>query len=453
MPSFAGLALLLLYLLVILWPLAGVLRLQRQPLFASAYSIAALIGVGLILILGLARLPLLPALVLLAFWEIRAVRIMVGDLPPEPSRARRRLAGMLVLPLLVVAIGIPTWLLPRVSPSTPTGPFPVGVVDLVESDPTSGSEAGQSRTLPIRVWYPGELEVNLSPAIRHRAPRELERDLAAALPGGVRPWMLRGLTRARVEAWQEPRLSTRQRRYPVVILSHGLPGTPALLVRLAAELASQGVVVVVPEHVGGSLGTVLADGQHPPPPTIGLGQGAADSALWLEGWAADGRRVLAAIRRWTAADSGGMFLGRLEVDRLGWVGQGIGGLTGEQLAGERSVSAVVMLDASPRGAGRLAGVPILAVRGDRVQGEAACEPGPLCVVVPGAGPADFTDLARWSPVLLRRGGLGGDVSAGRMAALLQEWTVGFLGHHLLGKPVDVLTGLPARFPEARVGVR
>ncbi len=434
--------------LLLAWPVLKLAGWHRSRLVAAGFVMAALLTLAGLLAGDAMRRPLVPLLAMLAWWEVQAVNVMVGDIPAPgialAARVRRFLLPAVVAAALVLwsAVVLPA---SRISPSS--GRFPVGVVDTAWTDSTRGLPDGGVRIIPVRLWYPGEREPGLERAGRHRAPAALELDLAPRLGIGRRPWAVRGLTRSAPTAFRQMRLSTSQRTYPVVVLSHGHGGSPALLAGLAAELASAGYVVVAPEHPGGGLGVVLPDGRHLSPPADPDTGGSGGD--WRDAWIGDGRVVLSGIAGLTGSGSSGRFTGRLELDRVAWVGQGRGAEAGAALAESGPFRALVELD--PIGPVQGGGLPRLRiVRGDAAADQSDTPPPVVSVRVPGAREADFTDLARWSPFLLRRAGLGGAVDAAGMESLVRRWTVAFLAVHLGDEDPRELPRLAGQFPWAAV---
>jgi len=436
--------------LLLAWPLLQLAGWHRSRLVAAAFVMAALLTLGGLLAGDAMRRPLLPLLAVLAWWEVQAVNVMVGDIPAPgaalAARARRFLQQSVLVGALLFwsAVVVPAF---RSAPSS--GRFPVGVVDFWWSDSSRTLPGGGPRVIPVRVWYPGEREPGPQQEGRHRAPAALEADLAPRLGVGRRPWVVRGLTRTAPAAFRQMRLSTSQRVYPVVVLSHDHGGSPALLAGLAAELASIGLVVVAPEHPGGGLGVVLPDGRHLPPPSPADPEVAARD--WRDTWVGDGRALLAGINDLVRADPGGRFTGRLLLDRIAWVGQGLGAEAGAVLAGSGLVHVLVGLDLPPQAMKDRIGVPQMRIiRATAGLGSGTSAPEVPTVAVPGAREADFTDLVRWSPILLRRAGVGGAVDAAGMEALVRRWTVAFLSVHLLGGDPGDLSRLAGQFPWAQV---
>ncbi len=441
---------LVLFALLLFWPIARFSDWHRSRGVPIVVAAVIVLWLASYLALELLRWPLVPALiVLLVGWEVQVVGVLVGGDPPAGSKRGSRVAALvLALALAVPVIALPAWILPRTAPFVPGGPFMVGVLDITWADSSRVSATGEPHLLPVRLWYPAETVSRPARAERHRAMDLFEGDLATLLPGRRGPWIVRGLTRAPLPVYADARLATRQRDYPVVILSHGVPGSPALLATLAAELASQGMVVAAPEHLGASLGSVLPGEGHRPPRVTAL-TGPVDTAEWEVLAAADGRAVLSALRSLALADSADRFTGRLRLDAVGWVGQAIGARAGEILAAEGSIAVLVALDPLPVTAGAGGGVPVL--RFDR-GGDSLPTPvdgGVVAVEVPDAELADFSDLATWSPFLLRRAGLGGRVDAIEVRRAIHALAAAFLSSHLRREPGD-LRGLAASLPGVRL---
>lgn len=432
--------------LLLLWPALKLTPWHRSRLVALAFALAVVLWLPSYLALDLPRWPILPAVLLLIAWEMQAVGIMVGDAPALRSIPARLMTGALDLALVTLALLPATLVLPRSPAFAPGGPFLVGVVDMTWADTSRTHPDASPFVFPVRLWFPAEPAPDPRRAQRHRALEAFEHDLAERLPGGRGPWIVRGLTQAPLPIYADMRLSTRQRDYPVVILSHGSLGSPALLATLATELASHGFVVATPEYLGASLGSVLPDGRYVPAAASSF---LAESPAHAAQATADGRATIAGLRALTARDSAGRFIGRLRVDSIAWVGQGSGALAGAALAEEGLVIGIVALDPPEGSTFTCGGRPAVTIaRTSSVM--PGCDANRLEVIAPGAGPADFTDLAWWSPVLLRRAELGGAVSAREMQQAIHQLTTSALRAWMRHEPAD-LRGLVESLPGVRLG--
>lgn len=434
-----------LFALLIAWPLLRLAGWHRDRLVAMAFSLAVVLWLPIYLALDLLRWPIVPAVLLAIAWEVQAVGIMIGDLPPLRSLRARVISGAVGLALAVVVVLPPTFLLPRPPAFVPSGPFQVGVVDMTWPDTSRTLTDTQPALLPVRLWFPAEPSSKPRRASRHRAQATFEHDLAERLPGGRGPWILRGMTRAPLPIYSDMRLATRQRSYPAVILSHGNPGSPALLATLATELASHGFVVATPEHLGASLGSVLPDGTFIPAEAESfLANTPARTAQDI----ADVRATITGLRALAAVDTAGRFTARLRVDSIVFVGQGSSALAGAALAAQGLVTGLIALDPPEGSSATCGGRPVVSIA--RAAGTLnGCQTDRIEVIAPSARPADFTDLAWWSPVLLRRAGLGGTVNAGEMQQAAHQLTTAALRAWMHNEPAD-LRGLAESLPGVRL---
>jgi dienelactone hydrolase len=120
------------------------------------------------------------------------------------------------------------------------GPYAVGVTQTqipspFDSDSDSAEGASDSiRSLPTEIWYPAE-------------PGQDESENAAH-PLGVRHWATPGLTP----------IHTPDAPCPLVAFSHGNSGLRQQSTFLTTHLASWGLVVVAPDHVGNTFSEMMA---------------------------------------------------------------------------------------------------------------------------------------------------------------------------------------------------
>ncbi len=422
--------------LACLWPLLRMAGWHRIRTIATAYVILAVVVLTLMLLVGAGRWPLAPAILLVLLWEVQASAVMVGDIPPPgDSRWPLVIYGMALVVLAVPAGLLALVVLPRVPPIVGTGPFMVGVRDVVIADST-GADSLAGRQVPVRLWFPGEPESDLRPLGPPDSVEVLEAALAEQLFG--RPWgrVVRGVTRARVGASTPMRLSSSRRDFPVVILARP-DGNPILFRRLAVHLASHGFLVAEPVGQERGLGSLpwAADASGAPGGPADVG--AAES-------------LVAGLRALGTPGSGDRLAGRLQLEQFGWVGVGPAVRTGRQLAAVGTVAALVAIGAAGPSSGELDAPPELLL--EELGAPTIAGGATIRTAMPGAQPIDFTDLAWWSPFLLRRAGSGGFVPAARMEAWIQGWTTAFLGVHLAAVPGDSLRALASRFPGTTVSL-
>jgi dienelactone hydrolase len=219
----------------------------------------------------------------------------------------------------------------------PTGLARVGTTTLelaTKRPETFTAAADDTRRVPVQLWYPaaaadGCIAPPYMDAVTARAVAdELPADFAE---------------RVRFDACRDAPVAPGGERYPVVLYSHGLGATRFGSTSLLEELASRGFVVAAIHHTYGSRMTVLADGtaaawdesQWSSPPQID-----AHHQVWVE----DARDVLTFLAELDAR-KGFPLAGRLDLERVGYVGHSFGGATAVATALlDKRIRAVVDLD-------------------------------------------------------------------------------------------------------------
>ena len=161
------------------------------------------------------------------------------------------------------------------------------ILNTKEGSPT----ARYDRTLTLEVWYPAALAAGQKPGGDYRA---ITRDpaITATLHG---------------QAVRDAAPLTSDGPFPLVIISHGYPGTRYLMSHLGENLASKGFVAVSIDHTDSTYDD----------------QKAFDSTLYNRAF--DQLFVLNEMERLGKPNSGGFLSGRLDASRTGIVGYSMGG--------------------------------------------------------------------------------------------------------------------------------
>src|SRR3954468_11723923 len=176
-------------------------------------------------------------------------RARSGALRPARSRLRalpRILPRAVLSGALATAVLAPAAADAAVSPPAATGPAPVGylrvnLTDRRRSDPIT--PASGPRRLVLRIFYPASAPGATVASVLDDAER-----LPFAAAAGVPPDALAGLGGPATTGARPA-----HGRHPVLLLSHGLGTSTALLTADATDLASHGYVVVGIEHPGDAL--------------------------------------------------------------------------------------------------------------------------------------------------------------------------------------------------------
>ncbi|ANE48954.1 hypothetical protein SY83_15755 [Paenibacillus swuensis] len=290
---------------------------------------------------------------------------------------------------LLLASALPV-LLPVPRLPEPDGPYAIGTLtyhwvdrDRQETLAPRSVTAGP-RELMAQIWYPAQL--NGKETRQDYAPyvpdlSRWSRAVAGEYP--VPAFLLSHLSLVKTHAVNGAEVSEERERYPVILFSHGFPGTRFTNGAQLEEWASQGFIVVSIEHAYSALATVFPDGR-----TAMLSQGVpefTDNEGWdefiTEVWTEDVRTVLKELKQVNRQDPHGMLTDKLDLERIGMAGHSFGGATAVQaLMAEPDMKAALNMDGSLFGGVAPAGgigkpLLIMTARGRGTQpGENAEEP-------------------------------------------------------------------------------
>lgn len=192
------------------------------------------------------------------------------------------------------------------------GPHPVGSRTLFLTD------SARQRTLPVEVWYPADESARASEAagepVTNLVAREEDRPryeaLLAAAPESCPTRQVRSARDA------APAAGT----WPLVVISHCHTCTRFAYASIAEHLASRGIAVAAPDHLGNTLFDALDD------KALGLNRETLELRL------GDMQLVLAVLLDAGAAEVPEALRGRFDAGRLGAMGHSFGSVTVGALA-------------------------------------------------------------------------------------------------------------------------
>lgn len=207
---------------------------------------------------------------------------------------------------------------------SPTGPFLVGRTTFYWQDRTRretfSPDPDAKRELMVTLWYPGQKENGLAPAIYFPNYRLVAGQSPAPLPASLK-----------ANAFENAPLFRELQRFPVVLFSHGLGENTPRYSNQLEELASHGYIVAAIDHTYDNQATVFPDGRV-----------ARWSNRWEWAFTSDGpdqqRFILAQLRVMVEdvsfvvaelqrlnGEASGMFNGKLDLERLAFFGHSLGG--------------------------------------------------------------------------------------------------------------------------------
>ena len=408
-----------------------------------------------------------------------AVGLAVGDILfvertlPWSNRLARGVFGMAGVALatsLALALPIPT--LPRPSGPEAIGTFTVDLMDR-EREELYGDRPGGPRRFVAQVWYPAapveEGEAEGRARVRWSEDWEVVTSALAArmrLPSWF--WGHTGYTLS--HATED--LPVAEGIYPVVIYSHGWTGFRTDAINQIESLASNGYIVIAPDHTYGSAATVLSEDRvvpHDPealpdPDEVGRDAYLAAGANLMATFAGDIITILDALDLGQAGPFQPL-IASADLDRVGIYGHGAGGGAAVMVCiVDERCSAVLGLDPwveplPDQVIRNDATRPALYIRSEGWQGTrndallrgiaARSEAVTYWLGIEGAEHNDLLATPLLTPMASQLG-LRGSIPAGRILTIIDNYLLGFFGVFLLDTGTAALEAVT--FPEVSVEV-
>ncbi len=424
-------------------------------------------GLGILLTLihlGLEkfRWQMLPAyaLVLIVFF-LSLRRLRSGRLPSDvrPPRRFNLILGLIFRLLVFTLLAALPVLIPVFRLPEPTGEYPVGtaMLHLVDDSrpETLTPDPDDYRELMVRVWYPARVEsgARLVPLMEHAPPQFAH------------------LSLVRTHAYQDVSVSDARSSYPVLIFSHGHVGFIEQNLTQMEELASHGYIVFSMAHPYHTIETVFPDGRVVPADSglandflQGISPAPGIYAEHLRIWTEDTRFLIDQLERFQAGKGRTIFVGKLDMTRLGIFGQSFGGVTAVQVCSlDDRCRAGINLDAGLPGdytaRTRDLGLdqPFMFMLNqtaayNRSRILKGLEGTVYVITVRGTTHFDFTDLALYSPVLKFTRAFG-PIDGHRMVEIINAYTLAFFDRYLKGESAPLIDGPSPDYPEVTIEMR
>ena len=411
------------------------------------------------LVLEKFRWQMVPAYGLtLLFFFMSIYWIKRGERPPEKQPSRRILLSIgflfwLLIFTLVAALPI---LLPVFRLPDPTGQYPVGTAKLYLVDDTRPEiftpDPDDHREFMVQVWYPAQVEPGAKtvPLMEHM------------------PIQFSHLSLVQTHAYQDAPVSNAQSLYPVLIFSHGHVGFIEQNLTQMEELASHGYIVCSIAHTYHAIATVFPDGHvvlaDPVLASDFLKGKSPTQDIYTEHlriWTDDTRLLINELESIQAGERESLFVGRLDMARLGIFGQSFGGVTAVQVCMvDNRCRAGISLDSGLPSdyAGQAMDSPLRqpfmfmlneGAAYDRSRILGALENTAYGVTVRGTTHFNYTDLDLYSPVLKYTNAFG-PIDGYRMVKIINNYTLAFFDEYLKGERSPLLDGPSPNYPEVAI---
>jgi len=384
--------------------------------------------------------------------------------------SRRIIRGILGTVGLVFAIALPAALPVPVLP-TPTGPESIGTVEvgLIDRSRTElyGEGAGGPREIVTQVWYPAAGSTASERVVWSSNYKVVAPAISRNM--GLPSWFLSHTRHTLSHATLGPPLAGGA--YPVVIFSHGWQGVRDIALNQIEHLVSNGYIVIAPDHTYGAAATVLEGTRVVHQDPDALPDRAADEGAYLQAatdlvttFSADLVMILDALDQ---GESGpySEIAGAADLNRIGIYGHSTGGgaaiktcledercdavlgldpwvepLTEDDLQITMERPALYMLSEEWLNTANDGLVRGIAGRGSNIT---------YLLSVDGANHNDFISTPLLSP-LTSQFGLTGDIPAGRVIPIIDNYLLGFFDVYLLGTGSAALDSVS--FPEVTLRV-
>ena len=438
----------------------------------NALTIAAILALLVQLIVEGSRWQMIPLYALTVGFGIAAIWSVKSKSPSDIATHKgwKIMGGLL---LLGVCLLLPI-LMPIPNTPPPTGPYPVGTITLQMVDDTRKelyhNHSSEPRRIMVQFWYPAQPGENdqLAPWMDHMDV--MGPALAAEL--GLPAFSLSHVRYARSHAYSDAPFSPDQERYPLLLFSHGWNGFRAQSTFLMEEFASQGYIVVAPDHAYGAAATVFEDGSVAlnNPDALPYDQGLPQDEFLARArtlgdqWAVDLSFILDQLEELEPDGEGGTLASHIDFNHIGALGHSTGGGAAiEFCARDSRCQSVLGLDPYMEPVSQTvleSGIsqPVMAIfsqgwyddwenkeRGFE-QFYTNSEGWKLLTFLEGTTHFDFSDVPAFSP-LAPYLGLKGPLNGKRVLDIVRVYSLAFFDQTLLGEPSSLLDGPSEEYPE------
>ena len=415
------------------------------------------------LVLEKYRWQMLPVYGLSVFLFLLSLsRIKQGSRPTDKRKSRRILAisGFLFRLAIFACVAALPILVPVFRLPEPTGQHPVGTTKLYLVDDTRpeifSSDPDDHREFMAQIWYPAQVEpgAKLAPLMEHMPFFQFSH-----------------LSLVQTHAYQDVPVSNAQPPYPVLIFSHGHVGFIEQNLTQMEELASHGYIVCSIAHPYHTIATVFPDRHVVPADSVlannflkGISPTQDIYAEHLRIWTDDTLFLINELERIQVGERESLFVGKLDMARLGIFGQSFGGVTAVQVCmiDDRcragiSLDSGLPSDYAGQAINSLLKQPFMFMLNEGMAYSRSRILGTLdnpvyVVTVRGTKHFNFTDLYLYSPVLKYTKAFG-PIDGSRMVKIINSYTLAFFDEYFKGGKSHLLDGPSPYYPEVTIDMQ
>jgi predicted dienelactone hydrolase len=407
----------------------------RRKVFGWA-SLLATLGIALVhLIFEGYRWQMIPLYYLTIGYTIYI--LFVGKLHHKELSKKFHWFSHVIMPFLLAVSAVLPILLPVFKFDALSGPYAVGTVTYHWIDSSREEKLTDTpndrRELLVQLWYPAQIDQGSVQALY--VPEYHEFGQAIQQEYRIPAFTFDYLRHVKTNSYEGARLSAEQAKYPLIMFSHGLPGTRFTSTNQMEELASHGYIVAAIQHSYYAEATVFPDHR------IALKTKKLPAVIDIDGWdqliqiwVKDAQFVLDQFEKLNLHDPQSLLTGKIDLDKIGMLGHSYGGAaTIQTLYADPRLKAGINMDGTPFGKTTVNGLkqPFMQMKTENSEKDMDSEPtkqqlakigvtsqaynkykseipvrtrslfgnGGYVVTIRGIKHMSFTDYYSWSPAL------------------------------------------------------
>lgn len=365
------------------------------------------------------------------------------------ARFRSIFIKIFMIIMLLISLSFST-VFPSSDIPKPTGKYLIGTSkhEIIDTNRNEiYDKSVKNRKFTVQIWYPVDSTAGSKKAYwlydKKKTARELSRDVKLPYVAFDK------LSNIKSNSYINAKLSDREQKYPVIIMSHGWSSQVNLHQDLAEEYASKGYIVVGINHTYGAVSTVFKDGSEKSKNKEALLVGTKDflksANVLVNTYAEDIKKTIDYL---DILNKSKEFKSRIDKEKIGVIGHSTGGGAAvKEAIFDRRVKALIGEDAwvEPIKKGNIKKglkIPSMLLRSEQWEKGSnneklyllvkSSKPRPLFYQVDNTTHYDFSMVYMYSP-LVKTLGFSGNIDSKKMVKMIRNITVDFFDRELKDK--------------------